>query len=164
MLIFGPLKSRDWQKNNVAVNNSGQLVSQGEAPGVLDATQLFFVTLWMVISQLSAGSKRLRLNVSLLAFPRTTGWKRASESCVICVFFSLSVPRFLISSVTTHPWANTKHQLRKHSAFSRSHYLDALLWTLKHFITGTFTLSCLSLGIVWILVCVWMVIGPFKAN
>ncbi len=33
MLVFGPLKRRDWQKNNVAVNNSGQLVSQGEAPG-----------------------------------------------------------------------------------------------------------------------------------
>lgn len=36
MLIFGALKRRDWQKNNVAVNNSGQLVSQGEAPGCTD--------------------------------------------------------------------------------------------------------------------------------
>lgn len=33
MLIFGPFRRHDWQKNNVAVNNSGQLVSQGEAPG-----------------------------------------------------------------------------------------------------------------------------------
>lgn len=33
MLIFGPLKSNDWQKNNVAVNNSKQLVSHGEAVG-----------------------------------------------------------------------------------------------------------------------------------
>lgn len=33
MLIFGPFKSNDWQKNNVAVNNSKQLVSHGEAVG-----------------------------------------------------------------------------------------------------------------------------------
>lgn len=33
MLIFEALKSNDWQKNDVAVNNSGQLVSQGEAVG-----------------------------------------------------------------------------------------------------------------------------------
>lgn len=33
MLIFGPLKSNDWQKNNVAFNNSKQLVSHGEAVG-----------------------------------------------------------------------------------------------------------------------------------
>lgn len=33
MLIFGPLKSNDWQKNNVALNNSKQLVSHGEAVG-----------------------------------------------------------------------------------------------------------------------------------
>lgn len=33
MLIFRPLKSSDWQKNNVAVNNSKQLVSHGEALG-----------------------------------------------------------------------------------------------------------------------------------
>lgn len=33
MLIFGALKSNDWQKNNVAVNNSEQLVSHGEAVG-----------------------------------------------------------------------------------------------------------------------------------
>lgn len=36
MLIFGALKRCDWQKNNVAVNNPGQLVSQGEAPGCTD--------------------------------------------------------------------------------------------------------------------------------
>lgn len=33
MLIFGPLKGSDWQKNNVAFNNSKQLVSHGEAVG-----------------------------------------------------------------------------------------------------------------------------------
>lgn len=33
MLIFGAFKSNDWQKNNVAVNNSKQLVSHGEAVG-----------------------------------------------------------------------------------------------------------------------------------
>lgn len=36
MLIFRALNQCDWQKNNVAVNNSGQLVSQGEAPGCTD--------------------------------------------------------------------------------------------------------------------------------
>lgn len=33
MLVLGALKSSDWQKINVAVNNSKQLVSHGEAVG-----------------------------------------------------------------------------------------------------------------------------------
>lgn len=74
MLVSGALKRRDWQKINVAVNNSKQLVSHGEAVAARATAEQRFVISWRVISQLSGRLKEpSNLNVSLWAFPRTTG-------------------------------------------------------------------------------------------